>query len=100
MGRRVELTVAVEDGVIVVTLPGTCFRATYLRKPRARKLCQEIYVHDENAPISCYELESLALRMAKEKAREVGWNISERKIGNEALAGKDGGLTIRRSPIR
>jgi hypothetical protein len=61
---------------IVVTLPGTSFRAAYFKSSDNPWLMQSNYMADDaEAPISRTEFHALAWRAANEKARELGWIV-------------------------
>jgi hypothetical protein len=75
MASSVRLKTEVEGERIVVTLPGTSFRAIYYKNPDAPGLLQSpIMSHDSSAPISRSEFEALAWKAANKKARELGWH--------------------------
>lgn len=76
MARSVKLRAEVEGERIVVTLPGTSFRASYYKNPDAPGLLQTDYMTDDSdATISRAEFEAMAWRAANEKARELGWIV-------------------------
>jgi hypothetical protein len=62
------------DGRIVVSMPGTSFRAAYFRSITESGLtrCEFLDV-DRGASISREEFEALAWEAAMAKARELGW---------------------------
>ena len=74
MAQTTQIKVDVEDGRIVVTLPGTTFQATYFKQPEEPQIRQhEAMTGDSGADISRKEFEVLAWKAAEDKARELGW---------------------------
>ena len=62
------------DGRIIVSMPGTSFRAAYSKSATGPGLCQhDILEVDGGASISRKEFEALAWEVAIAKARELGW---------------------------
>ena len=70
----VEVNVAVEGDRIIVTRPGTSFRAAYFKSPDQPKLIESAALAvDKGGPIARKEFEDLAWDAANAKARELGW---------------------------
>jgi hypothetical protein len=70
-----DLHVEVRDGDIVVTMPGTSFRAVY-RKPHrapARTTKLDSFQNQQKGPITRVEFLARARKLANAKARELGW---------------------------
>jgi hypothetical protein len=72
-----DLHVEVRDGDIVVTMPGTSFRAVY-RKPhrapaRATKL--DSFQNQKGGPITRVEFLARARKLANTKARKLRWIV-------------------------
>ena len=71
-----ELSIEVEGARITVTMPGTCFRSTYVLAPDSPTLTQSnMLVVDGSAGITSREFEILAWDAANAKARELGWIV-------------------------
>ena len=76
MASSVRLRAEVEGEQIVVTMPGTSFRASYYRNPDAPGLKQSPATSDDkSAAITHKEFEALAWKAANEKARKLGWIV-------------------------
>jgi hypothetical protein len=74
MGESVKLRVEVDGDEIVVTLPGTRFRATYRRRsPGIDRM--NFSRSDLSAPISLREFVTRADAAANDKTRELGWIV-------------------------
>ena len=74
MALSVQLKAELEDEQVIVTLPGTTFRLSYVKNTDAPGLLQSpIMSNDTTAAISRQEFEALACKAANEKARELGW---------------------------
>lgn len=72
-----DLKAELEDERIVVTMPGTLFKSTYLMSPDEPKLIQAPAVAvDKAAEISSKEFEVLAWEIANAKAKELGWIVN------------------------
>jgi hypothetical protein len=72
------LTVEVDDRHIVITMPGTSFRASYFASTRSPALTRSDWMtEDSNANVSRTDFLRLAARAAYAKARELGW-LAER----------------------
>ena len=73
-----NLQLEVEGDRIIVLMPGTSLRATYLKSqdPRDRRQLVESLAMsiDKEAPVSLKEFEAIAWEAATAKARELGWN--------------------------
>jgi hypothetical protein len=76
VASSVRLRTEVEGEQIVVTLPGTSFRASYHKNPDAPGITQSPAVTDDNsAAITRKEFEALAWKAANEKAKKLGWIV-------------------------
>lgn len=72
----IALEVNVDGHLIIVTMPGACFRATYFLSPEPTTLTQSnIMVTDGHADISRSDFETRAWEAANAKARELGWIV-------------------------
>ena len=69
-----DVQVAVEDGAIIVTLPGTSFCVVYRKGADPWLLVSDIRDHP-NSPISKYTFRARAWVAANDKARELGWIV-------------------------
>ena len=69
-----DVQVAVEDGEIIVTLPGTSFCVVYRKGADPWLLVSDIR-DDPNSPISKYTFRARAWVAANDKARELGWIV-------------------------
>jgi len=69
-----DVQVAVEDGAIIVTLPGTSFCVVYRKGADPWLLVFDIR-DDPNSPISKYTFRARAWVAANDKARELGWIV-------------------------
>ena len=69
-----DVQVAVEDGAIIVTLPGTSFCVVYRKGADPWLLVSDIR-DDPNSPISKYTFRARAWTAANDKARELGWIV-------------------------
>jgi hypothetical protein len=69
-----DVQVAVEDGAIIVTLPGTSFCVVYRKGADPWLLVSDIR-DDPNSPISKYTFRARAWVAANDKARELGWIV-------------------------
>ena len=78
MAAKVSLSVEVRGDEIVVTLSGTSYVVTYYR---AAAFPQQLLTkshsgrEDEGAPITQAEFHSRAWKVARHKARELGWIV-------------------------
>jgi hypothetical protein len=78
MAAKVSLSVEVQGDEIVVTLPGTSYVVTYYR---AAAFPQQLLTkshsgrEDEGAPMTQAEFHSRAWKVARHKARELGWIV-------------------------
>jgi hypothetical protein len=68
------LNIEVQDADIVVTMPGTSFKATYRRQNSGIELT-DVVRSDLSAPISLREFIARADDAANDKARELGWIV-------------------------
>jgi hypothetical protein len=76
MASSVRLKAEVEGEQIVVTMPGTSFRASYYKNPDAPGLLQYPATSDDkSAAITHKEFEALAWKAANAKARKLGWIV-------------------------
>jgi hypothetical protein len=66
-----DVQVAVDDGAIIVTLPGTSFGVVYRKGDEPWLLASGIR-DDPNSPISRYTFRARAWTAANDKARELG----------------------------
>ena len=75
----VHLQVEVEGDCIIVSMPGTSFRATYLKSqdPRdQRQLVESLAMAiDKEASVPRKEFEAKPWEAATAKARELGWIV-------------------------
>ena len=69
-----DVQVAVEDGAIIVTLPGTSFGVVYRKEAEPWLLASDIR-DDPNSPISRFTFRARAWTAANDKARELGWIV-------------------------
>jgi hypothetical protein len=78
MAAKVSLSVEVQGDEIVVTLSGTSYVVTYYR---AAAFPQQLLTkshsgrEDEDAPMTQAEFHSRAWKVARHKARELGWIV-------------------------
>ena len=71
-----NINVDVEGDLLVVSLPGTSYRALYLRSPDQLKLVQAPNLAvDKEAPMTHEQFEAQAREAATKKARELGWIV-------------------------
>jgi hypothetical protein len=71
-----KINVDVEGDLLVVSLPGTSYRALYFKSPNNLKLVQAPNLAvDKEAPMSHEQFEALASEVATKKARELGWIV-------------------------
>ena len=75
MAETVRLRVEVEDDGIIVTLPGTNFRAIYRKPSQYPGLVAFDLRGDKSAGISQTNFLARAWRVANDKARELGWIV-------------------------
>ena len=73
MAEHSELKVETDGRFIVITLPGTSFRATYFKASNAGLMQSDYMTDDGSAVISRNEFLDLAFKAANDKARELGW---------------------------
>ena len=69
-----DVQVAVKDGAIVVTLPGTSFCVVYRKGADPWLLASDIR-DDPNSPISKFTFRARAWIAANNKARELRWIV-------------------------
>jgi hypothetical protein len=69
-----DVQVAVQDGAIIVTLPGTSFGVVYRKGADPWLLASDIR-DDPNSPISKFTFRARAWIAANDKARELGWIV-------------------------
>jgi len=79
MSPQSDLRVEVVDDEIIVTLPQSHYSATYYKPEKAPKLLAKNLPDrdDPRAPMSVSEFLDKAWKLAKDKARELGWYWSE-----------------------
>jgi hypothetical protein len=78
MANPSSLTVEVDDRYIVITMPGTSFRASYFVSSNSPELTRSDWMtEDGNASVSRTDFLKLAVEAAHTKARELGW-LAER----------------------
>jgi hypothetical protein len=71
-----KINVDVEGDLLVVSMPGTSYRAIYFRSPDESKLIQAPNLAvDKEAPMRHEEFEAMAWEAANAKARELGWIV-------------------------
>jgi hypothetical protein len=75
MALAVRLRVEVEDGSIIVTLPGTSFRVIYRKPSQYPGLLAFDLRGDKDAGITEAGFLARAWRVANDKARELGWIV-------------------------
>ena len=71
-----HLHVEARDRDIVVTMPGTSFRVVYRKPDRGRLVARlDYFQNEQKGPITRLEFIAKALRLANDKARELGWIV-------------------------
>jgi hypothetical protein len=76
MAETVRPRVEVEDDdSIIVTLPGTTFRAIYRKLDKSPGMVVFAVQSDKSAGISRADFLARARRVANDKARELGWIV-------------------------
>ena len=71
-----DLEAQIDEDRIVVTLPGTDFRAVFHLSPDEPRLIQSpVLATDQEAEISSKDFEALAWEAANAQARELGWIV-------------------------
>ena len=75
MAVTLRLRIEVEDDGIVVSLPGTTFRVIYRKTSDGPGLVAFALRGDKSAGISQTSFLARARRVAKSKARELGWIV-------------------------
>jgi len=73
--ETLRLRVEVEDDGIIVSLPGTTFRVIYRKTSDGPGLVTFALRGDKSAGISQTSFLARARRVAKSKARELGWIV-------------------------
>jgi hypothetical protein len=74
MERTIKIDV--EGDLMVVSMPGTSYRAIYFSSPDKSKLIKAPNLTvDKDAPMTHEDFEALAWEAANEKARELGWIV-------------------------
>jgi len=81
-----DVQVAVKDGAIIVTLPGTSFCVVYRKGAEPWLLCSDIR-DDPNSPISKYTFRARAWTAAND--RRVSWGGSFRLRDIAGLSGPE-----------
>ena len=69
-----DVQVAVKDGAIIVTLPGTSFRVVYRKEADPWLLASDVH-DDPSLPITKSTFRARAWVAANDKARELGWIV-------------------------
>jgi hypothetical protein len=73
MANPSTLTVEIEDRYIVITMPGTSFRASYFASSNSPGLMRSDWMtEDDNASVSRSDFLKLAVKAALAKAHELG----------------------------
>ena len=69
------LKVEVQNGVIVITMPGTTYTVTYYKPENSPQLLAKNISHrdDPHVAMTVSEFLAEAWRLANDKARELGW---------------------------
>jgi hypothetical protein len=75
MPETIRLRVEIDDDGIIVTLPGTTFRVIYRKQSDPPGLVQSALRADKSAGISKADFLARAVRVANDKARELGWIV-------------------------
>jgi hypothetical protein len=77
MTDNYDLSVEVRAQDLVVTMPGTSLRVVYRKPHRGSQLVARLdYFHDQQkGPITRAEFLAKALKLANDKARELGWIV-------------------------
>jgi hypothetical protein len=72
-----NLHVEVRNDAIVVTMPGTSLRVAYRKPHRGSQLVPRLdyFQHQQKGPITRAEFIDKALKLATERARELGWIV-------------------------
>jgi len=71
-----EVMIDVEGDMLVASLPGTSYRAIYLRSSDQSKIIQARGLAvDKEFPMAHKEFEALAWEAATAKARQLGWIV-------------------------
>jgi hypothetical protein len=72
-----NLHVEVRNDAIVVTMLGTSLRVAYRKPHRGSQLVPRLdyFQHQQKGPIARAEFIDKALKLATEKARELGWIV-------------------------
>jgi hypothetical protein len=72
---EIGLRVTVRDEAITITLPGTWFTVTYRKLPGLPDLVATNVVDDKRVALKKADFLARASRIAKNKARELGWIV-------------------------
>jgi hypothetical protein len=72
-----QLELHVEDGDIIVTMPGTKYTVTYYKPDRSPQLYARLITakDDPRAAVNLSQFLAAAWRAANTKARELGWIV-------------------------
>jgi hypothetical protein len=72
-----NLHVEVRNDAIVVTMSGTSLRVVYRKPHRGSQLVPRLdyFQHQQKGPITRAEFIDKALKVATERARELGWIV-------------------------
>jgi hypothetical protein len=74
--RDRSLTVEVDDRYIVITMPGTTFRASYFASSNSPELTRSDWMtEDGDASVSRTDFLERAVKVAHARARELGWLV-------------------------
>jgi hypothetical protein len=73
--ETIGLRVMVRDDTITITLPGTWFTVTYRKLTGLPDLVATNVVDDRRVAMKKADFLVRALRVAKDKARELGWIV-------------------------
>ena len=72
-----ELDLEIQDGDIIITLPGTKYTVTYYKPKNAPQLLAKHIAGDDDPHVAMNHSEFLAaaLRLANQTARKLGWIV-------------------------
>jgi hypothetical protein len=72
-----KLELEVQDGDIIISLPGSNYTVTYYKPKRSPQLLAKRIAHndDPRAAMTLSEFLVQAWRLANDKARELGWIV-------------------------
>jgi hypothetical protein len=74
---RTKLELKVQDGNIIISLPGTSYSVTYYKPKQSPQLLAKYIVGDDDPRVAMNHSEFLAAawRLANQKARSLGWVV-------------------------